>query len=84
MSFMLFIGPIIGVAVAIIAAVVIISVVAAAVAQNDINDEDSQKVPAVSIVPETLETAGTYFLLLIAFLIFLWLYFSFCYLNNLI
>ena len=34
MSFMLFIGPIIGVAVAIIAAVVIISVVA------DINDED--------------------------------------------
>ena len=40
MSFMLFIGPIIGVAVAIIAAVVIISVVAAAVAQKDINDED--------------------------------------------
>ena len=38
MSFMLFIGPIIGVAVAIIAAVVIISVVAAA--QKDINDED--------------------------------------------
>ena len=38
MSFMLFIGPIIGVAVAIIAAVVIISVVAAAVAQKDIND----------------------------------------------
>ena len=35
MSFMLFIGPIIGVAVAII-----ISVVAAAVAQKDINDED--------------------------------------------
>ena len=33
MSFMLFIGPIIGVAVAIIAAVVIISVIAAAVAQ---------------------------------------------------
>lgn len=40
MSFMLFIGPIIGVAVAIIAAVVIISVIAAAVAQKDINDED--------------------------------------------
>lgn len=40
MSFMLFIGPIIGVAVAIISAVVIISVVAAAVAQKDINDED--------------------------------------------
>ena len=39
MSFMLFIGPIIGVAVAIIA-VVIISVIAAAVAQKDINDED--------------------------------------------
>lgn len=39
MSFMLFIGPIIGVAVAIIAAVVIISVIAA-VAQKDINDED--------------------------------------------
>ena len=35
MNFMLFIGPIIGVAVAIIAAVVIISVV-----QKDINDED--------------------------------------------
>ena len=34
------VGPIIGVAVAIIAAVVIISVVAAAVAQKDINDED--------------------------------------------
>ena len=40
MSFMLFIGPIIGVAVAIIAAVVIISVVAAAGSQKDINDED--------------------------------------------
>ena len=39
MSFMLFIGPIIGVAVAIIAAVVIISVIAA-VSQKDINDED--------------------------------------------
>ena len=37
MSFMLFIGPIIG---AIISAVVIISVVAAAVSQKDINDED--------------------------------------------
>lgn len=37
---MLFIGPIIGVAVAIISAVVIISVVAAAVSQKDINDED--------------------------------------------
>lgn len=40
MNFMLFIGPIVGVAVAIIAAVVIITVVAAAVAQKDINDED--------------------------------------------
>ena len=40
MSFMLFIGPIIGVAVAIIAAVVFISVVAAAVSLKDINDED--------------------------------------------
>lgn len=40
MSFMLFIGPIIGVAVAIISAVVIISVVAAAVSQEDINDEN--------------------------------------------
>ena len=40
MSFMLFIGPIIGVAVAIISAVVFISVVAAAVSQKDINDED--------------------------------------------
>lgn len=40
MSFMLFIGPIIGVAVAIISAVVIISVVAATVSQKDINDED--------------------------------------------
>ena len=40
MSFMLFIGPIICVAVDIIDAVVIISVVAAAVSQKDMNDED--------------------------------------------
>ena len=43
MSFMLFIGPIIGVAVAIIAAVVIISVIAAAVSQKDINSKINKK-----------------------------------------
>ncbi len=40
MNFMLFIGPIIGVSISIIAAVVIISVVAAAVAHKDINEEE--------------------------------------------
>ena len=72
MSFMLFIGPIIGVAVAIIAAVVIISVIAAAVSQKDINDLQSD------IFKYLLQE---FFFL---FFLFLWLYSALCYLYNLV
>ena len=79
MSFMLFIGPIIGVAVAIIAAVVIISVIAALLSHRKILTTKINKKFLQSDIFKYL-LPGTFFLIFL----FLWLYSALCYLYNLV